>query len=144
MDKLDFCCCVHSAHLFGFVPWQSVGQLKAIPVALGMLEKYGRHLLKPPGARVEQWRQIRFHNPIFKDRVLPMRVRISVCVCVCACMCVCVCVCLRERVCVCERECVCVCLHTCVYLCVCVCVFVCIYTCVYILSLIHISSPRDA
>ena len=91
---------------FGFVPWQSVGQLKAIPVALGMLEKYGRHLLKPPGARVEQWRQIKFNNPIFKDRVLPMHVRISACVCVRErgrereSLCVCVCVCTRVYICV--------------------------------------------
>lgn len=50
----------------------SLAQLKAIPVALNMLEKYGRHLLKPPGARVDQWRQIKFNNPIFKDRVSPV------------------------------------------------------------------------
>ncbi|KAL8619465.1 hypothetical protein ACOMHN_011816 [Nucella lapillus] len=51
---------------------QSVDQLRTIPVALGMLEKYGRHLLKAPAARVNLWRQINFHNAIFRDRVLPM------------------------------------------------------------------------
>lgn len=51
-----------------------MAQIKTIPQALGILEKYGRHLLKPRERRAELWRQIKFSNAIFKDRVLPMKV----------------------------------------------------------------------
>ncbi|XP_067651043.1 E3 ubiquitin-protein ligase RNF31-like isoform X2 [Haliotis asinina] len=52
---------------------QSVQSLKNIPVALNILEKYGRHLLKPKTLRNELWRYVKFSNPIFKDRVDALR-----------------------------------------------------------------------
>ena len=54
--------------------FQSVATLKRIPGCLSMLEKYGRHLLKPPESRVSGWRQVRFSNSIFQERVVPVQV----------------------------------------------------------------------
>ncbi|XP_071091863.1 E3 ubiquitin-protein ligase RNF31-like isoform X1 [Haliotis cracherodii] len=52
---------------------QTIQNLKNIPVALNILEKYGRHLLKPKSLRNELWRYVKFSNPIFKDRVDALR-----------------------------------------------------------------------
>ncbi|KAL5022213.1 hypothetical protein ScPMuIL_001368 [Solemya velum] len=48
---------------------QSMEQLKQIGLALCILEKYGRHLMKEQGNRSELWRFVKFSNPIFKERV---------------------------------------------------------------------------
>ncbi|XP_062593006.1 uncharacterized protein LOC134254512 isoform X1 [Saccostrea cucullata] len=43
--------------------------IKMIGVALNILEKYCRHLLKPPSERSQMWRIVKFSNNIFRDRV---------------------------------------------------------------------------
>lgn len=43
--------------------------IKKIGVALNILEKYCRHLLKPPVERSQMWRVVKFSNNIFRDRV---------------------------------------------------------------------------
>ncbi|XP_063439379.1 uncharacterized protein LOC134720797 [Mytilus trossulus] len=48
---------------------QNVDQLTRITIALSILEKYTRHLLKPEENRSNMWKYVKFSNQIFKDRV---------------------------------------------------------------------------
>lgn len=48
---------------------QNVDQLHRITIALSILEKYTRHLLKPEENRSNMWKYVKFSNQIFKDRV---------------------------------------------------------------------------
>lgn len=48
---------------------QNVDQLHRITIALSILEKYTRHLLKPEEIRSNMWKYVKFSNQIFKDRV---------------------------------------------------------------------------
>ncbi|XP_050395637.1 E3 ubiquitin-protein ligase RNF31 isoform X3 [Patella vulgata] len=52
---------------------QSEEELKKIPIALVILEKYCRHLLKPVAFRAEMWRSVKYSNPIYEDRVEPLK-----------------------------------------------------------------------
>ncbi|XP_064611767.1 E3 ubiquitin-protein ligase lubel-like [Liolophura sinensis] len=48
---------------------QSLVQLQKLPVAFTVLEKYARHLLRPPKDRSAQWKLIKYQNPIFANKV---------------------------------------------------------------------------
>ena len=56
---------------------QSAKELKRLAFCLGILEKYGKHLLKPLEQRSNMWRYIKFSNTIFRERVEPVQVRLS-------------------------------------------------------------------
>ncbi|XP_013410818.1 uncharacterized protein LOC106173998 [Lingula anatina] len=51
---------------------KSPQSLQQMSTALGILEKYGRNLLKPLEIRPAVWREIKFSNSVFRDRVQPM------------------------------------------------------------------------
>ncbi|XP_052816593.1 uncharacterized protein LOC128243102 isoform X2 [Mya arenaria] len=52
---------------------QSRNAVRSLTQGVSILEKYGRHLLKPPEHRSNMWRQIKFSNTIFRERVEPVK-----------------------------------------------------------------------
>ncbi|XP_052234054.1 uncharacterized protein LOC127846658 isoform X8 [Dreissena polymorpha] len=61
-DCVDFCQLLQNNS-------QSVASVKSLLQGLSILEKYGRHLLKPSESRSSLWTQIKFSNSIFRERV---------------------------------------------------------------------------
>ena len=49
--------------------FQNFESLKKLLMMLNILEKYGRHLLKPAEQRSSMWRHIKNSNVIYRDRV---------------------------------------------------------------------------
>jgi hypothetical protein len=57
---------------------QNVDQIHRITIALSILEKYTKHLLKPEENRSNMWKYVKFSNQIFKDRVDAIQVHLFV------------------------------------------------------------------
>lgn len=49
--------------------FQSIENIKKLIHGLNILEKYGRHLLKPADQRSDMWRHIKYSNNIFRERI---------------------------------------------------------------------------
>ena len=67
-----------TAHiLMPLLPFQTNEGLRQLLQMFNILEKYGRHLLKPADQRSSMWRHIKNSNAIFRDRVARIWVRLS-------------------------------------------------------------------
>lgn len=62
--------------------FQSIDSLKKLIQGMSILEKYGKHLLKPVESRSSMWRHIKYSNNIFRERIDPVKVQLKeICSC---------------------------------------------------------------